>query len=58
MSLALSDYNPVNGKASIVSKKSIYADLNTFFYVHPVLNDVKPVTDIDAVKASVKNLFK
>lgn len=57
MSLALSDYNPVNGKASIVSKKSIYADLNTFFYVHPVLNDIKPITDIEAVKASVKNLI-
>lgn len=57
MSLALSDYNPINGKASVVSRKAIYADLNTLFYVHPVLNDVKPVTDIDAVKASVKNLI-
>jgi phage baseplate assembly protein W len=56
MSSVLSDYNPVSGSAKVVARKTIYADLNTLLYVHPVLNDVRPVTDIEAVKNSVKNL--
>jgi uncharacterized protein len=56
MSSVLSDYNPVNGTAQVVARKVLYADLNTLFVVHPVLKDIKPVTDIDAVKNAVKNL--
>ena len=56
MSSLLSDYNPVNGTAQVVARKSLYADLNTLFIVHPTLKDIKPVTDIDAVKNAVKNL--
>ena len=56
MSSVLSDYNPVNGTISVVSRKALYADLNTLFFAHPVLKDIKPVTDIDAVKNAVKNL--
>jgi len=56
MSSLLSDYNPVNGTARVVARKSLYADLNTLFVVHPTLKDIKPVTDIDAVKNAVKNL--
>jgi phage baseplate assembly protein W len=56
MSSALSDYNPVNGTISVVSRKVLYADLNTLFFEHPVLKDIKPITDIDAVKNAVKNL--
>ncbi len=56
MSSVLSDYNPTNGTISVVSRKALYADLNTLFFAHPVLKDIKPVTDIDAVKNAVKNL--
>jgi phage baseplate assembly protein W len=34
----------------------LYSDLNTSFIIHPVLLDIRPVTDIDAVKSSVRNL--
>lgn len=56
MSSVLSDYNPINGTISVVSRKVLYADLNTLFFEHPVLKDIKPITDIDAVKNAVKNL--
>jgi phage baseplate assembly protein W len=56
MSSVLSDYNPVNGTISVVTPRTYSADLNMSFFVHPVLKDIKPVTDIDAVKNAVKNL--
>jgi len=41
------------------SKKSIrtYVDLDLDFTRHPVTNDVVKITDVDAVKRSVKNLI-
>ena len=41
------------------SKKSVrtYVDLDLDFTRHPVTNDVVKITDVDAVKRSVKNLI-
>ena len=41
------------------SKKSVrtYVDLNLDFTRHPVTNDVVKITDVDAVKRSVRNLI-
>jgi len=41
------------------SKKSVrtYRDLDLDFTRHPVTNDVVKITDVDAVKRSVKNLI-
>jgi phage baseplate assembly protein W len=50
----LSDYNL--GNSSNVAKSTLYSDLDLRFKKHPVLNDITPLKDIDAVKNSVKNL--
>jgi phage baseplate assembly protein W len=40
----------------VTKKKSEYSDLSLLFRKHPVLKDITPLKDIDAVKNSVKNL--
>jgi phage baseplate assembly protein W len=49
-----SDYN--ESRSSIISRNSVYSDLNLGFVIHPTYKDILPITDIDAVKTSVKNL--
>lgn len=56
MSKVLSDYNSSTITASVVAKTGLYSDLDLTFLIHPTLKDIRPITDIDAVKASVKNL--
>jgi len=56
MSNILSDYNSSTITSSVVAKTGLYSDLDLSFIIHPILNDIRPVTDIDAVKLSVKNL--
>lgn len=50
----MSDFN--NNGASNVSKTVKYSDLNLALPIHPVLNDITPLRDIDAVKQAIKNL--
>ena len=53
MATTLSD-----SKSSIrVSIPKAYKDLSLAFLKHPGTNDVRPLSDIDAVKQSVKNLI-
>jgi phage baseplate assembly protein W len=55
--MAYSDYNN-NGASNIsVKKDRVFADLDLSFKPHPAYNDIRPITDIDAVKQSVKNLL-
>lgn len=54
MSVILSDYN--SSKASVIAKKSLYSDLDLTFLKHEQKNDIVPLTDIYAVKNSIKNL--
>ena len=56
MSSILSDYNSNSITASNVARSNLYADLDLTFMIHPTLKDIMPITDIEAVKASVKNL--
>lgn len=49
-----SDFN--SPSASTVAKKNMYADLACSFSVHPEKKDIRPLTDLDAVTQSVKNL--
>ena len=56
MSSILSDYNSSTITSSVVAKTGLYSDLDVSFILHPTLKDIRPITDIDAVKASVKNL--
>jgi len=56
MSKGLSDYNSSPIAASVVAKTGLYSDLDLTFLIHPTLKDIRPITDIDAVRASVKNL--
>jgi phage baseplate assembly protein W len=51
---AQSDYN--ESKSIVVSRNSVYSDLDLAFGIHPVYKDVLPINDIDAVKNSIKNL--
>jgi len=53
MSKALSDINPAPGKVA----RSLYSDLPLFFTrTHPNTKDLASVTDLDAVRQSVKTL--
>ena len=52
----LSDYNTSELASAIVSKTRPYSDLDLSLTVHPDLRDIVPLTDIDAVKSSVRNL--
>lgn len=53
----LSDVNVRNRVSQVVSKKKQYSDLDLSLVIHPDFHDIIPLTDIDAVKASVKNLI-
>jgi phage baseplate assembly protein W len=56
MSNNLSDFNSTNRINSNVARTSLYSDLNLAFVINPITKDISPVTDIDAVKNSIKNL--
>jgi phage baseplate assembly protein W len=51
-----SDYNVSEQRVVRIAQPSIYADLPLAFQIHPVMNDIRPITDIAAIKQSVKNL--
>jgi phage baseplate assembly protein W len=57
MSKFLSDFNQNNVISSNVALTEVYSDLNLAFIINPISKDISPVTDIDAVKNSVKNLI-
>lgn len=57
MSSILSDFNSTNRISSNVAQTRLYSDLNLSFNINPITKDVSPVTDIDAVKNSLKNLM-
>ena len=52
-----SDYNVDEVRPSRVSTDNLWADLNLSFAKHPGTQDIRPVTDIDAIKNAVKNLI-
>jgi phage baseplate assembly protein W len=52
----LSDSNVVQSRSIVVSKTRPYSDLDLSLTLHPVFNDIVPLTDIDAVKNAVKVL--
>tara|TARA_R110000764_G_scaffold174029_1_gene260600 strand:- start:104 stop:550 length:447 start_codon:yes stop_codon:yes gene_type:complete len=58
--MAILDYNKKTtgqfDKSSNISKVGVYSDLDLFFTKHPILNDITPLRDIDAVKQAVVNL--
>jgi len=56
MSKLLSDFNQTNRVNSNVAYERLYSDLNLGFTINPISKDVSPVTDIDAVKSSIRNL--
>jgi phage baseplate assembly protein W len=53
--LQLSDYN--YSPATNVAREQLYSDLDLSFKTHPILKDIVPVTDTDAIKNSLKNLI-
>ncbi len=55
MSNTLSDYN--KERSSNVLKRDLYSDLPLGLQVHPNLEDVIALKDMDAVKQSVRNLI-
>lgn len=52
----LSDYN-YHPKSSNIARDQLYSDLDLSFRIHPILKDIVPVTDTDAIKNSLKNLI-
>jgi phage baseplate assembly protein W len=57
MSKILSDFNQTGRVNTNVAFTRIYSDLNLSFVINPISKDISPVTDIDAVKNSIKNLM-
>jgi len=57
MARNLSDKNVSGVKPSNVTHGSLYADLDLNFLTHPGTSDIRPVTDIDAIKNAVKHLI-
>lgn len=57
MSTILSDYNSNERINSNVAQTKLYSDLNLSFSINPITKDINPVTDIAAVKNSLKNLL-
>ena len=43
-------------KSSNISRRRLYSDISMLFKPHPNTQDMTAVTDIDAVKQSIKNL--
>tara|TARA_B110000902_G_C13960639_1_gene457262 strand:- start:68 stop:514 length:447 start_codon:yes stop_codon:yes gene_type:complete len=58
--MAILDYNKKTtgqfDKSSNISKVGTYSDLDLSFTKHPILKDITPLRDIDAVKQAVVNL--
>jgi len=48
--------NGVFVKSSNIATSSVYSDLDLLFSIHPNLDDITPLKDVEAVKQSVKNL--
>jgi phage baseplate assembly protein W len=57
MSKILSDFNITAKASSNIARTRLYSDLNLGFAINPITKDINPVTDIDAVKNSLKNLM-
>lgn len=55
MSITSSDYSAKRSRN--VAANALYSDLDLSLTLHPTLNDIRPVTDILAVKNSVKHLI-
>jgi phage baseplate assembly protein W len=53
----LSDYNVSGQRTALVSRSKQYSDLDLSLIPHPNKKDIIPLTDIDAVRNSVKNLI-
>jgi|TARA_B110000977_G_scaffold197516_1_gene280221 phage baseplate assembly protein W len=53
----LSDYNVSGQRTALVSRSKQYSDLDLSLIPHPNKKDIMPLTDIDAVRNSVKNLI-
>lgn len=51
----LSDSN-VSGVSTIVSRSRVYSDFDLTMQIHPIRKSLIPLKDIEAVKASVRNL--
>lgn len=54
--LVASDISVLGRKSAVVSKRKPYSDLDVSL-ARNVANDITPLLDIDAVKASVRNLI-
>ena len=54
MSTVSSDYN--QKRSSNVARRNLYTDLDLSLGIHPVKKDITPLSDVAAVRNSVKNL--
>ena len=55
--MSISDKNSSEYRSNITAQNQLYSDLNLFFPIHPNKKDIIPVTDVDAIKQSVRNLI-
>lgn len=55
--MGYSDYNASKPNSIVPNSDRIYSDLDLALTKHPVYDDIRPLTDIDAVKNAVRNLL-
>jgi phage baseplate assembly protein W len=56
MSTASSDYQVDGVNPLISTREALYSDISLLFQQHPNTKGIQPITDINAIKQSVKNL--
>lgn len=54
--MELSDFNKTDYRSLLTARTTLYSDIDLFFGIHPISGDVTRLTDIDAIKKSVRNL--
>lgn len=54
--MGLSDYNLPEYNSTTSARAYLFSDLNLSLPIHPNKNDIIPLTDVDAIKQSLKNL--
>jgi len=55
--MSYSDYNSGKSQLIVPSADKVFSDLDLSLTKHPVYDDIRPLTDLNAVKNAVKNLL-
>ena len=46
----------MDNRSIIVARNKLYSDISLKFTIHPAYHDIRPLTDLEAVKAAIINI--